>query len=408
MFRFSKNGISVFAVLDRRRLKNSGLYPVKIEVIYRRQQKFFAAGVDMSAEDWERKCSDGSIDKDSRIKKRFHQVVRNVETLVVAGRFSLQRLTLSLDNNAGKQAVSVNEIMERMGNDFLRVGKINSYYRCRSALRSIERYSGRNISPDEVDLNWLEGCETFWLKEGKSATTVGVYMKTLKSAMYIAVGKGVYSIEDFPFGKNKYAIPQGNVRKLALTKDQIRKVIEYKGSANYERHRDLWLFSYMCNGINFKDMLLLKYRNITNDEICFVRSKTKSSYGTAKTVRAVLTPEMRTIIGKWGNTYTGDPETYVFPYAEGLQSEISISNMVRNVISSCNASLKHIAEKQQIPKFTTYSARHSFATVLMKSGVNIKFISESLGHSSLSVTETYLSGFDYEERLENISFLTRF
>ena len=42
----------------------------------------------------------------------------------------------------------------------------------------------------------------------------------------------------------------------------------------------------------------------------------------------------------------------------------------------------------------TCSARHSFATVLKNSGVNVALISETLGHSDLSTTMIYLGSFD--------------
>ena len=49
-------------------------------------------------------------------------------------------------------------------------------------------------------------------------------------------------------------------------------------------------------------------------------------------------------------------------------------------------------------KLTTYSARHSFATVLKRSGAPIEFISESLGHADLRTTETYLGSFEDSTR----------
>ena len=46
---------------------------------------------------------------------------------------------------------------------------------------------------------------------------------------------------------------------------------------------------------------------------------------------------------------------------------------------------------------TTYFDRHSFASVLKKSGVNIALISEALGHSDLATTQIYLDSFDNEQ-----------
>jgi len=51
-------------------------------------------------------------------------------------------------------------------------------------------------------------------------------------------------------------------------------------------------------------------------------------------------------------------------------------------------------------KLTTYVARHSFATILVRSGAPMKLASQSLGHVNLSTTERYLAGFDLEAQAE--------
>jgi site-specific recombinase XerD len=55
---------------------------------------------------------------------------------------------------------------------------------------------------------------------------------------------------------------------------------------------------------------------------------------------------------------------------------------------------------------TTYFARHSFATVLKRSGANISLISDLLGHSSLGVTESYLDSFEKEQIQKETEALT--
>ena len=59
-------------------------------------------------------------------------------------------------------------------------------------------------------------------------------------------------------------------------------------------------------------------------------------------------------------------------------------------------------------RISTYTARHSFATVLKRSGANYMFISESLGHTDLSTTQHYLDSFEEDERIKNAAFLTNF
>lgn len=61
-----------------------------------------------------------------------------------------------------------------------------------------------------------------------------------------------------------------------------------------------------------------------------------------------------------------------------------------------------------VGSISTYSARHSFATVQKRSGVGITYISESLGRSDIKTTENYLDSFEREERFKNASSLTKF
>ena len=42
MFKYSKDGISVLTILDTRRAKKSGQFPVKVQVVYRRKQKYYS------------------------------------------------------------------------------------------------------------------------------------------------------------------------------------------------------------------------------------------------------------------------------------------------------------------------------------------------------------------------------
>jgi site-specific recombinase XerD len=87
---------------------------------------------------------------------------------------------------------------------------------------------------------------------------------------------------------------------------------------------------------------------------------------------------------------------------------MQIKTRVRDVISNCNRCLRKIGKAINIEGLSTYTARHSYATVLKRSGANIAYISESLGHSNLKTTENYLASFEKEERIKNAAFLTNF
>ena len=402
MYRFNKNGVSVLAIIDKRYQKDFGGYPVKIEVIYKRTQKYYPTGYDARIEEWETMWKQRKPSKKRmEIIKCFNSIRETVERVSEKGDFSFKRLDLQI----GRKTESLKSIADKKYTDLMNKGKVNSYYRYRSTVNAVVRYAGEEITLSEIDSEWLRKCEEFWVKEGLCCTTVNIYMKTLRCIYNEEIQNGSINADRYPFGKGGYRIPQGRKRTSALTKEQIMAVINWKGDSRIEYWRDLWVFSYLCNGINFRDMLYLKYRNISEDEILFIRAKTKSM-GNARIIRASVTPLMYGIMQRSGNGRTGKTDDFIFKHAGKDDTPVGVTNVVRSAIRSCNAAMKVISEELGLPHFTTYSARHSFATVLKRNGVDIQFISESLGHTNLLITEHYLAGFDRDDRIRNSLILT--
>ena len=104
MFKYSKNGISVFIVLDRRRMKKSGRFPVKIEVVYRRMQKYYPTGQDVSEEEWERFPGGADAVSVEMIEDAFYRVRTEVDALVRNGNFSFPVLESRL-GRSGRRTV---------------------------------------------------------------------------------------------------------------------------------------------------------------------------------------------------------------------------------------------------------------------------------------------------------------
>jgi site-specific recombinase XerD len=74
------------------------------------------------------------------------------------------------------------------------------------------------------------------------------------------------------------------------------------------------------------------------------------------------------------------------------------ANRTHKICYQVNKELRALGKELRISAdVTTYVARHSFATVLKKSGVNIGIISQALGHQDIQTTQIYLSKFDNEQ-----------
>lgn len=159
----------------------------------------------------------------------------------------------------------------------------------------------------------------------------------------------------------------------------------------------------MCNGINVADFVKLRYRDIVDGEICFVRQKTEHTTKTRKEIRVVVVPQMQAIIDRWGNP--PGRNNFIFPVLDGTEDAMHQKLKTMYLTRAINKRMQEVGEQLGIGNISTYTARHSFATVLKRAGANIAYISESLGHQDLKTTENYLASFEREEREKNAAIL---
>jgi hypothetical protein len=407
MLQYSKDGTSVSAMLDTRRTKSDGKCPVKIRVTHRRTRWYYPTGKDLTPEEWSALSTTKaralvSIRKDI---ESSYQIVRSaVEELTTAGAFTFDAL-----NNRLKGATSdtVNTAFRAKISAFNQQGQVGTATVYDTILKGIERFAGAHISFDAVTVSWLVRYAAFLQSEGKKQTTIAIHLRHLRAILNEARRQGIVKEAQYPFGRGRFEIQEGEGRKMALSLDQIGEIARYDdGSDATAKYRDYWLFLYLCNGINVADFVRLRYRDIVNGEICFVRQKTARTTRTRKEIRVVVTDRMLAIIDRWGNPPA--PDRFIFPVLDGSEDAMRQKLKTQYFTRAVNKRMATIGEALGIGNISTYTARHSFATVLKRAGANIAYISESLGHNDLKTTENYLASFEREERVKNAELLTKF
>lgn len=405
---FSLNGITESVILDTRRKKQNNLYPVKYRVTFLRKQVYYNAGIDLSPDEWDRLSA--TKNKELRSQREilqigFDKIKSHIIDLVKSDQgFMLEQLNARLSRGTKNSIISAFiDRVETLRKEE-RLGTADWYY---YTIKSIQEYQRRDLKFSDITADWLKKYDAYLQGEGRSYTTVSMYMRALQAVMNEGKEQGIISAAQFPFGKGKYEIPEAEGRKMALTLAQVGTIMNYPLTSETEaRCRDLWFFCYLCNGINISDLLQLKYSNIIGDEIRFYRQKTITRSRKKKEIIAVLLPEMQAIIQKWGNQCKKDDN--IFPFLSPGLSPVEERRIIKNVTSLINKKMTRIGKALGIGAISTYTARHSFATVQKRSGANISYISESLGHSDIKTTENYLASFEREERLKNASYLTKF
>ena len=404
---YAKDGITVAPCIDTSHPKKDGRFPVKIRVTYKRVRQYYPTGKALTSDEWSALLSSKArniiaIRKD--IENSYNIVRDTVEDLANYGGFSLDALNNRLKHATGS---TVNAAFRAKIESLKAEGRIGSMMIHDYVLKGIEHFAGTSVTFDSVSVGWLKRFEEFMRDENKSQTTIAMHMRTLRVIFNEACRNGAIREAQYPFGRGRYEIQSGEGRKMALTLEQIGKIAAYNdGCISTERFRDYWLFLYLCNGINVADFAKLRYRDIMDGEIFFVRQKTERTSKTRKEIRVVITERMQAIIDHWGNVPAAD--AFIFPVLDGDETPLRQKMKTRYLTRAINKKMSQIGHALGIGNISTYTARHSFATVLKRAGANIAYISESLGHQDLKTTENYLASFEREERQRNAELLTKF
>ena len=155
---------------------------------------------------------------------------------------------------------------------------------------------------------------------------------------------------------------------------------------NLQKTRIFFVLMFMLRGIPFVDLAYLHKRDLQGNTLSYRRRKT----GRALTV--ALTPEAMQMIRLMASRNQDSP--YLFPI---LHSEEGTEAAYREYQSALRGFNQRLAVLRQClgmkSALSTYAARHTWATMAYHCEIHPGIISEAMGHSSITVTETYLKPF---------------
>ena len=277
-------------------------------------------------------------------------------------------------------------------------GQIGTSYAYQSSYRMLKNFNrGRklNFTFSHIDANFCRRFEEWLRAKGDKDTTISYQLRTLRATFNRAIEARVVSKEKNPFVEYKLSHLNTKTMKRALSKSDIIRIIHCDCSyckPIRELAQDLFVFSYLCGGISFVDIANLTPRNIVDNRLVYQRQKTHGG------INLPLSSEAQQLIAKYADYQQG--ADYLFPilHCKRHITPMQKTNRVRKVCHQVNQELRALGKELGISaEVTTYVARHTFATVLKKSGVNIGIISQALGHQDLKTTQIYLDSFDNEQ-----------
>ena len=289
-------------------------YPVKLRVTFERVTQYYQSVFDLSKEEFDKLTASRIGNELQFIREKLKEIERTAENAIIKldpfsftdfekdficnnNLFRQRKLKLEEPSQSSiefdytpfhKKFPILLEGHNKTGTIFisylvfikklLREGRISTAMNYHSSYVSLKKFRG-NVRFAEITVSYLNEYESWLKNQGISKSTIGFYLRPLRSIFNEAIEEGIIKREKYyPFGRRKYCIPASKNTKKSLDLEDVKKIFYYKCDPKMEseqRARDYWLFSYFGNGMNAKDIACLKYKDINDDCLIFERSKTE-------------------------------------------------------------------------------------------------------------------------------------
>ncbi|MBA7522399.1 Tyrosine recombinase XerC [subsurface metagenome] len=400
--------------LDTRRELKDSTFPLKLRITFNRKQKYYGLpGYSFTKEDFKRITGDKPRGEFKDLQMKLNLIEQKAVNIINGlPAFTFQQFEKRLYRKSGEGSnvfYHYQVIIDRY-KKLDRIGTANNY---QLSLKSLKEYINKDIyklSFNEVTPAWLEDYERYMLNTGRSRTTISIYLRSLRAVFNAAINEGDISREIYPFGLRKYQLPSVRKVKKSLTREQLKQLFEASPrTPEQEKAKDFWFLLYSFNGMNVKDLVSLRYKDIENDKITYFRAKTvNTAKADLKAITVYLNDFSRSIIKKYGSS-PNDPGKLIFSVINDRQNATKKHSSTKNFVRFINQNLKKLAIIEGLPvDISVQWSRHSFATNAIRQGASMEFVSEALNHSDMQVTQGYFTGFEDEAKREMTQKLMNF
>ncbi|WP_165042616.1 site-specific integrase [Dysgonomonas sp. ZJ709] len=395
---------TVNVVLFKSKTLSNGEHPLMIRICKDNKKKYKSLGVSIHPQFWDfnkskprRNCPNKEAIQNLITEKTKEYSEQILAFTLESKDYTATKLVEKI--NIFKTKNTVQELFDKEINRLKQEGRLKYASTYKELLVSLLKFNIHlDIYFSEIDVIWLKRYEAWLRSKGLASNSIGVRFRTLRVLFNKAIEEKLVKAEYYPFKTYKVSKLHEETVKRSITKLDVERIISYKSDREYTRLAiDLFYFSYLSGGINFVDISYLTESNIVDQRLVYTRRKTK------KLIKIPIQEKAFEIVVK----YKQQDNPYLFPILSTFhKTDIQRANRVNKVLAIINKGLKGIGEELNLPiDLTTYVARHTYATVLKRSGVNTSIISESLGHSSEKVTQIYLDSFEnsqIDEAMKNL------
>ncbi len=377
-------------VLDKRRQKKDGTFPLVFQVVMNTVPVKISTGLSINEYDF---------DSVAGVHKR--SIILNDQLNILEATYSKRLQQFCLLDPTCRSANEIKKYLLNKTPDELTISEF--WDNTILELRNLGRLGGANIYSQSkvrigkhIDLNIpfrkfvyrdLLTLEQQMHMAGIGTNSVGVYFRTFRAICNKAIKEDVVNYEWYPF--RKYTIKKEKTTPRVISKNELSQYFSLDIPVEHSSfvYWNVGKLLFMLRGINITDLLLLKKTNIRNGRVIYKRAKTGKLYSIK------LTEDIEDVFAAFSPN-----ETLL-----GLVTQEQINSTRRKEhfnqrIKVINQHLDKLGRLLSLEeKLTTYVFRYTYANVAKQLGYSKDLIAEALGHEyGNSVTGIYLEQFDLE------------
>lgn len=230
-------------------------------------------------------------------------------------------------------------------------------------LNNIEKFRKGALITD-VDYQFVVSYDK-WLRDSGIAHNTRISrLRLLRALLNEARKRDIIHANPF----ERFRIQQMVSKKGFLTVEQLHKLEKMVLKGYEEKVRDAFLIG-CYTGLRFSDIVTLRNEHFNKGWL--TKKMAKTGYVVEIPVAELFGGKMMLLLEKYNEN--------IERVTKSLGSNASVNKTLRSILDRINVD----------PKITFHSSRHTFATHLGQSGVQLTTIQKLLGHQKLQTTQIY-------------------
>ena len=420
---------SAYLILDERRLNKEGQYPIKLRIIHNRKSAHVATGHCVKKTQWGghriKKSDPRSEVLITKINNYLSKIVDDADKAIEDNFERLHELSIaelkniaigeldSLQTPLNQTLSSWVDILVQRKNIEKSYNTGKWYRTCTNALISFSE--NPELKLKQVTTTLLKNFEAYCKGKGMAVNGYGNYLRGIRTVINKA-NEEFSNLNLTPFKGVK--IKQQKTKKRAVSLEVIKQLKNLKFPDLYSNNGNKVKtafsnteavyyigFSFDNMGMNFIDMAKLKksqlkdakYQNgkLISCHLEYQRSKLKRS-DNPKLFRIKQSDHTINILNFYDISEKHDND-FVFPLqlTDTIKSHETYKQRVKRINNRLTSLVRENLGHKEV-NFTTYTVRHTWATLASQNNIPIEKISAAMGHKSIETTQIYLADLKNE------------